>query len=111
MASLLVVCFVLIMASLLVVFCIDSGFITCVDFSGQIVITDRLHAVIMASLLEIPTVFIDNGIGKLSSYINTWMSGVDKITMATNGSDAIRKARSILEKHRHSLPVISTDNA
>ena len=100
------------MAVLLTVFLImDSLTMLCVDFSGQIVITDRLHAVIMASLLEIPTVFIGNGIGKLSSYINTWMSGVDKITMAKNGSDAIRKARSILEKHRHSLPVIRTDNA
>ena len=75
-------------------------------FVGQIVITDRLHAVIMASLLELPTVVIDNGIGKLSSYINTWMSGVEKITMATNGTDAIQKARQIHEKYRYSLPII-----
>lgn len=35
---------------------------------GKVVVTDRLHAVIMATLLGLPHVHLDNSYGKISSY-------------------------------------------
>jgi pyruvyl transferase EpsO len=47
--------------------------------SGRHIITDRLHAYILALLLDIPRFVIDNSYGKLSGYINTWMDGDDRV--------------------------------
>ncbi|MEB3350653.1 MAG: polysaccharide pyruvyl transferase family protein [Cyanobacteriota bacterium] len=38
----------------------------------QLVITDRLHAVILASLLGIPSLALDNRTGKVHSFLRTW---------------------------------------
>ncbi len=40
----------------------------------QLVITDRLHAVILASLLGIPALALDNSTGKVHSFLRTWGS-------------------------------------
>jgi exopolysaccharide biosynthesis predicted pyruvyltransferase EpsI len=40
--------------------------------SGSFVITDRLHAHILCTLLDIPHTTLDNTYGKLSSFIETW---------------------------------------
>jgi pyruvyl transferase EpsO len=38
----------------------------------ELVITDRLHAVILASLLGIPALALDNSTGKVHSFLRTW---------------------------------------
>ncbi|CAL1240840.1 polysaccharide pyruvyl transferase family protein [Candidatus Methylocalor cossyra] len=40
----------------------------------EIIMTDRLHGLILASLLSKRTLFQDNAYGKLSRYVNTWLS-------------------------------------
>ena len=45
----------------------------CQQIAGrQLVITDRLHAVILASLLGVPSLAIDNHTGKIHSFLDTW---------------------------------------
>ena len=45
----------------------------CRQIAGrQLVITDRLHAVILASLLGVPSLAIDNHNGKIHSFLDTW---------------------------------------
>lgn len=47
------------------------------------VVTNRLHAVIISSLLARRVVAYDNSYGKLSAYISCWLSGVDEIDLRT----------------------------
>ena len=43
-------------------------------FSGRSqIVTNRLHGVILAALLELPVVAFDNSYGKLSTYIDAWL--------------------------------------
>jgi pyruvyl transferase EpsO len=41
---------------------------------GRVVLTDRLHAHILSSLMEIPNVVLDNSYGKVHDYIRCWTS-------------------------------------
>lgn len=43
------------------------------------VYTTRLHAMIVSILLHKPVEYIDNSTGKLSSFVDTWLSDLDKI--------------------------------
>jgi exopolysaccharide biosynthesis predicted pyruvyltransferase EpsI len=52
---------------------LDMVFEACWQMDGrQLVITDRLHGVICASILGVPCIAIDNRIGKLHNFLNTW---------------------------------------
>ena len=51
---------------------------------ASLVTTDRLHAFLLASLMDIETRVYDNSYGKLSSYIETWMPDSGFLTMAEN---------------------------
>ena len=52
---------------------LDMVFEACRQMDGrQLVITDRLHGVICASILGVPCIAIDNRIGKLHNFLNTW---------------------------------------
>jgi pyruvyl transferase EpsO len=42
---------------------------------GRVLLTDRLHAHILGTLLGIPNVVLDNSYGKVHGYIRTWMAG------------------------------------
>ncbi len=42
----------------------------------RLVITDRLHAVILASLLGIPALALDNSTGKVHGFLRTWGSWI-----------------------------------
>lgn len=47
------------------------------QFSGrQLLITDRLHAVILASLMGIPALALDNSTGKVHGFLRTWGSWI-----------------------------------
>jgi pyruvyl transferase EpsO len=39
---------------------------------GKVVVTDRLHAHILSTLLGIPNIILDNNYGKLSSFRDAW---------------------------------------
>jgi exopolysaccharide biosynthesis predicted pyruvyltransferase EpsI len=59
--------------------------------SGQHVITDRLHAHILSTLLDIPHVALDNNYGKVSGYIKTWPNIYPGIQVATTAKEALEK--------------------
>lgn len=49
----------------------------CRQLAGrELVISDRLHAVVLASLLGVPSLALDNGTGKVHAFLNTWSSGL-----------------------------------
>ena len=64
---------------------------------AKVVVTDRLHGYILATLLDIPTVMIDNKLKKLTNLRNTWTAGKDNAVVATNTEDAVKKALALLE--------------
>jgi pyruvyl transferase EpsO len=49
----------------------------CIQLSrGKVVVTDRLHAQILALLMGIPSISLDNNYRKIGNYLDTWFSGI-----------------------------------
>ena len=65
---------------------------------GKVLVTDRLHGHILAILLDIPTVIIDNKIQKLSNFRNTWTAGLSNVVIAKDANDAVNKALVLLRQ-------------
>jgi exopolysaccharide biosynthesis predicted pyruvyltransferase EpsI len=65
--------------------------------SGRSVITDRLHAHILCTLLNIPHVLIDDRYGKVSSFWRTWSSEIPFARLARDSAEARTVARSLLD--------------
>lgn len=63
---------------------------------GRVVITDRLHAHILCSLLGIPHVVLDNSYGKLGGFIDAWMAGSPLVRRARTPSEAVALAKELL---------------
>lgn len=63
--------------------------------SGEVVITDRLHAHILCLLMGVPHVLLDNHYGKLSSFWQTWTAEVDTVRWAASPADAVRLAAEL----------------
>jgi pyruvyl transferase EpsO len=42
-------------------------------------VTDRLHGIILAALLGRPVRYLDNSYGKLSGYVESWLPGLDTV--------------------------------
>jgi len=59
------------------------------------VVTDRLHAHIISTLLDIPHVALDNNYGKVSGYINAWTNTYPQVKIASSAQDAIEKLDSL----------------
>jgi exopolysaccharide biosynthesis predicted pyruvyltransferase EpsI len=62
---------------------------------GDVVVTDRLHGHILALLLGIPHVLLDNSYGKLASHLETWMRDVPGIRVASTWDDAAALADTL----------------
>ncbi|MGM9484246.1 polysaccharide pyruvyl transferase family protein [Roseateles sp. NT4] len=65
---------------------------------GKIVVTDRLHAHIMSTLLGIPHVVLDNNYGKIHGFINCWHPDNPLVHMAHSMDEAVAKAQALLAK-------------
>jgi exopolysaccharide biosynthesis predicted pyruvyltransferase EpsI len=63
----------------------------CMLSSGRRVITDRLHAHILSTLLDIPHVALDNNYGKVSGYINVWTKSYPCLDTAITATEALDK--------------------
>jgi pyruvyl transferase EpsO len=59
---------------------------------GRIVITDRLHAHILCTLLGIPHIVLDNNCGKLSGLIRCWAAEHPLCHLADSVAEATRIA-------------------
>jgi pyruvyl transferase EpsO len=64
---------------------------------GEVVVTDRLHGHILATLLGIPHVVLDNDYGKISAYREAWPSPVP-VRTATTMADAETQAAQLLAR-------------
>jgi exopolysaccharide biosynthesis predicted pyruvyltransferase EpsI len=63
---------------------------------GRVVVTDRLHAHIMSSMLGIPHVVLDNNYGKIHGFIKAWHPDNPLVHMAHSKEEALDKAQSLL---------------
>jgi len=63
---------------------------------GRVVITDRLHAHILSTLLGLPQVVLDNHYGKIRGYIGAWTSDLGGLSLADNLDDAVVQARALV---------------
>ncbi|MDI1309666.1 MAG: polysaccharide pyruvyl transferase family protein [Methylotenera sp.] len=59
--------------------------------NGRHIITDRLHAHILSTLLDIPHVALDNSYGKVSSYISAWTHIYPAVQTAKTSDEALAK--------------------
>jgi exopolysaccharide biosynthesis predicted pyruvyltransferase EpsI len=59
---------------------------------GRVVVSDRLHAVLLAYLMGIPAIAVDTRTGKLSSFIDTWLRGEPGIAIASTHEQALDRA-------------------
>ncbi len=65
---------------------------------GRVVITDRLHAHILCTLLGIPHIVLDNSYGKISSFVEEW----------THDHPLVRRATSVDEAGQLCLELLRT---
>lgn len=65
---------------------------------GRVVVTDRLHGAVLATLLGRPVVARDNANHKLSSIISDYLGRFASVTLAANRADATASVRAHLEQ-------------
>lgn len=70
---------------------------------GRIVLTDRLHAHILSSLMGIPDVVLDNSYGKVHDYIRCWMSDYPECYPVRDVQESRERVRSLLSRRNESL--------
>lgn len=63
---------------------------------GKVVLTDRLHAHILSSMLKIPNIVLDNHYGKVHGYIKEW-GGSDNTRVVASIQEIGRAVKDILE--------------
>ena len=71
---------------------------------GEALITDRLHGHILALLLGVPHVLLDNSYGKLRSYYNSWTSSSDRTWWAGSPAEALEIVRTLSRQSRRRPP-------
>ncbi len=65
--------------------------------SGRVVISDRLHAHILCTLMGIPHVVLDNSYRKIGNFRDAWHTGEELCRSATRLDEAIALAQSMLQ--------------
>jgi pyruvyl transferase EpsO len=64
---------------------------------GRVVITDRLHAHILCTMLGIPHVVLDNHYGKVQNFIASWTLGNPLVHRAATPEAAVAQAAALLK--------------
>jgi len=64
---------------------------------GRVVLTDRLHAHILCTMLGIPHVVLDNHYGKVQNFIASWTAGSPHVRRAATPAEAVAVAVALLE--------------
>ena len=70
---------------------------------GRVVLTDRLHAHILSSLMEIPNVVLDNSYGKVHDYMRCWMSDHPGCYPVRDVAEARERVRALLSRREEAL--------
>jgi pyruvyl transferase EpsO len=63
---------------------------------GRVVVTDRLHAHILCTMLGIPHVVLDNSYGKVQNFIAAWTRDSPLVHRASNPQEAVASASALL---------------
>ncbi len=69
---------------------------------GEVLVTDRLHAHVLAFLLGKPQVVVDTGYGKITWFIDAWTAGAPdfvRVQSATEAADAAEAMRASASRH------------
>jgi len=61
---------------------------------GKVVVTDRLHAIILSWLGGTPVFYVDNSYNKLSNFIGTWLSDSPGLVRCASFEDALAQAQA-----------------
>ena len=69
--------------------------------SARVVVTDRLHGHILALLLGIPHVILDNSYGKVHNFAREWTSESPLVHFASSPAQAESMARSLAANRAH----------
>jgi len=56
---------------------------------ADVVVSDRLHAHILCTMLGVPHVMVDSGYGKIQAFVDSWTAGCPLLTMASSAPEAI----------------------
>lgn len=64
--------------------------------SGRVVITDRLHAHILCTLLDKSHVVLDNNYGKIFSYMDVWTHSYQHLRRADSAQEAVSHYHALL---------------
>ena len=64
---------------------------------GRVVVTDRLHAHILCTMLGIPHVVLDNNYGKVQNFIASWTHGNPLVHRAATPEAAVAQAAVLLK--------------
>lgn len=64
--------------------------------SAGVVVSDRLHAHVLCTMLGMPHVMVDTRYGKIRSFIETWTLGNELVALAGSPSQALEVARAQL---------------
>ena len=59
---------------------------------ARLVVTDRLHAVILSWLVGVPVFFADNSYGKLSRFVECWVEEGDPVFRCDTLDEALARA-------------------
>jgi pyruvyl transferase EpsO len=62
---------------------------------GRVLVTDRLHAHILACLIGRPNVVVDNSYGKVSAFLERWTSGSPLVRSAASHEEGLAMARTM----------------
>lgn len=57
--------------------------------SGRVVVTDRLHAHILSTMMDIPHVVLDNSYGKIAGYMGAWTGRYPQVRRARTSDDVL----------------------
>lgn len=61
--------------------------------SGRYVVTDRLHAHILSTMMDIPHVVLDNSYRKINNYMDAWTGGYEQVRRADSAAEVMGHLR------------------
>ncbi|KVW97038.1 hypothetical protein ABW22_06440 [Thiobacillus denitrificans] len=71
---------------------------------GNVVVTDRLHAIILSWLGETPVFFVDNNYNKLSNFVASWLDNTPDLVHCANFSEALERAGEKMAPDSNAIP-------
>lgn len=82
------------------------------EFSdGKLMITDRLHGMILATIIGVPCIALDNSSHKVSGVYNAWMQSIPYVTLLKEFQDIYTVMEDMLklDKQEYNIDYLSED--